>query len=234
MTVISAAKGLEKGTHKRMSEVIREILGSSVKFCCLTGPSFAEEVACDMPTTVVAVSEDEEVAKDVQQFFTTPSFRVYTNADLTGAELGNSLKNVIAICSGIVDGVGFGINTKVALIMRGKEEMIRLGLKLGAKKDTLNGLTGLGDLFLTAMSKKSRNYRAGNLIGEGISVKEALEKVKMTVEGYKTCPVVCELANINGVNIPIIQQAYEVLYKNKPPHKAIRELMTRNLKNEIG
>lgn len=232
MTIINLAKGLEQLSHNRLSRVANEELGK-INYCCLTGPSHAEEIAQDMPTTVVAASENIDTARNAQKLLTTPHFRIYTTTDLIGAELGGALKNPLAIGAGTISGIGFGDNSKVALIMRGLEEMVRLAVKLGAREKTIRGLAGMGDLIVTCISNYGRNYKAGQFIGQGIPVETALKKVGMVVEGYATCPVVCDLADLHQVEMPIFRQVYQILYKDKSPHKAVRELMMRDLKNEF-
>lgn len=230
--VISCAKGLEDNTGLPMSEVLKqEIPGARI--VALSGPSHAEEVGKDIPTAVVAASEDMEAAEFVQDLFMSPSFRVYTNSDITGVELGGALKNIIALCAGISDGLGFGDNTKAALMTRGIAEMSRLGVSMGAKPETFSGLAGIGDLIVTCTSMHSRNRRAGILIGEGKSVQEAIEEVKMVVEGVTTTKAAYDLARKQDIVMPITTQAYEVLFNGKNAKQAVMELMTRDKKYEI-
>jgi glycerol-3-phosphate dehydrogenase (NAD(P)+) len=230
--IVSCAKGLEDNTGLRMSEVLKqEIPGALV--VALSGPSHAEEVGKDIPTAIVAASEDMKAAEFVQDLFMSPSFRVYTNSDITGVELGGALKNIIALCAGISDGLGFGDNTKAALMTRGITEMSRLGVSLGAKPETFSGLAGIGDLIVTCTSMHSRNRRAGILIGEGKSVKEAIEEVKMVVEGVTTTKAAYDLAVKQGIEMPITTEAYEVLFNGKNAKQAVIELMTRDKKYEL-
>jgi len=230
--IVSCAKGLEDNTGLRMSEVLKqEIPGALV--VALSGPSHAEEVGKDIPTAIVAASEDMKAAEFVQDLFMSPSFRVYTNSDITGVELGGALKNIIALCAGISDGLGFGDNTKAALMTRGITEMSRLGVSLGAKPETFSGLAGIGDLIVTCTSMHSRNRRAGILIGEGKSVKEAIEEVKMVVEGVTTTKAAYDLAVKQGIEMPITTEAYEVLFNGKNAKQAVIGLMTRDKKYEL-
>lgn len=230
--LVSVAKGIEENTLMRMSQVIREEL-PECKVAVLSGPSHAEEVARDIPTTVVAASEDINIAKKVQDVFMTPTFRVYTNLDLIGVEVGGALKNIIALCAGISDGLGFGDNTKAALMTRGLTEIARLGQMLGAKKQTFAGLTGMGDLIVTCTSMHSRNRRAGIMIGQGKSVEEAQSEVKMVIEGIRTTKAAYELAKKSGIEMPIVNQAYNVLFKKQSPKSAVTNLMLRDKKHEM-
>lgn len=230
--VLNISKGLEEGSLKRLSEVIEEEL-SNVRVAVLSGPSHAEEVAHFIPTTCVVASKDDKTAGFVQDTLMNPFFRIYTNDDLVGVELGASLKNVIALAAGICDGMGLGDNTKAALMTRGITEIARLGVALGGKSDTFAGLSGIGDLIVTCTSMHSRNRRAGILIGQGKTSKQAIEEIGMTVEGYKTSAAAYELSCKAGVEMPIITEIYNVLYKDKNPKEAIYDLMTRSKKNEI-
>jgi glycerol-3-phosphate dehydrogenase (NAD(P)+) len=233
--VVNLAKGIENDTLLRMSEVLKQELPYSLhdKITTLSGPSHAEEVARRIPTTVVVAGFKEEVAKKVQQTFMTPYFRVYTNSDLIGVELGGSLKNVIAIASGIGDGMGLGDNSKGALLSRGLAEIIRLGEKLGAKRETFAGLSGLGDLVTTCISQFSRNRFVGEQIGKGQTLKEIESEMVMVAEGIRTTRSAYELSLKHQVEMPITQQVYQVLFENKKPREAITELMTRDPKSEI-
>ena len=232
MIVVSCSKGLEDGTGFRMSQVIQQEL-SNVTPVVLSGPSHAEEVAKDIPTTVVAASDNIKAAKLVQDIFMTTKFRVYTNPDVIGVELGGALKNVIALCAGISDGLGFGDNTRAALMTRGIAEMSRLGRAMGANPRTFSGLSGIGDLIVTCSSIHSRNRRAGILIGQGKSLKEAAQEVKMVVEGITTTKVAYEIATEKAVVMPITNEAYNVLFKGKKAQEAVSDLMTRNKKCEV-
>ena len=229
--ILNISKGIEEGTYKTLSEV----LGDELKGCTIavmSGPSHAEEVSRGIPTTNVVACSDINVAEYIQDIFMNPSFRIYTNNDILGVELGGSLKNVFALCCGILDGMGMGDNTKAALMTRGLVEMTRLGVKMGASKDTFSGLSGMGDLIVTCTSVHSRNRRAGILIGQGKTAKEAQEAVKMVVEGIRTCKAAKELADKVGVEMPIINEAYAVLFENEPLNEAIPKLMGRMKKNE--
>lgn len=229
--ILNIAKGLEEGTHKRMSQVIKEEI-PSCRVAVMSGPSHAEEVSRGIPTTNAVACDDEEVALYIQDIFMNPNFRVYTNPDIIGVELGGSLKNVIALCCGILDGMGLGDNTKAALMTRGLVEMKRLGVKLGAKAETFNGLSGMGDLIVTCTSMHSRNRRAGILIGQGKSLDEAQKEVNMVVEGVKTCRAAKELADKVGVEMPIVNEAYKVLFEGGDVKRAVSSLMGRMKNNE--
>jgi len=229
--VIICSKGLEESTGMRLSQVVQSELPDVVPVA-LYGPSHAEEVAIGIPTTVVSSSLNEKAAKKVQDIFMSPNFRVYTNDDLIGTEIGAALKNVIALCAGICDGLGYGDNSKAALMTRGITEIARLGTAMGAKAKTFSGLTGIGDLIVTCTSRHSRNWQAGNLIGKGYSVQEAQEKVKMVVEGISATRAAMELAEKYKVNMPICSEAYKILFENKDCKKAVYDLMTRSRKHE--
>lgn len=229
--IISIAKGIEPITKKRLSQVIKEELPEN-PVVVLSGPSHAEEVAKDIPTTVVVTSEQMEYAKEVQDLFMTTSFRVYTNDDIIGVEIGGAVKNIIALAAGISDGIGFGDNTKAALMTRGMTEIIRIGTKLGGKSETFSGLTGMGDLIVTCTSMHSRNRRAGILIGNGHSAEEAIKEVGMVVEGIKACKSFYELKEELNVEMPITDALYKVLFENKDPRSVVIELMTRDKKGE--
>lgn len=229
--IVMCSKGLEESTGMRLSEVVKSELPDVVPVA-LYGPSHAEEVAVGIPTTVVSSSLNEEAAKKVQDIFMSPNFRVYTNDDLTGTEIGAALKNVIALCAGICDGLGYGDNSKAALMTRGITEIARLGTAMGAKAKTFSGLTGIGDLIVTCTSRHSRNWRAGNLIGKGYSVQEAQDQVKMVVEGISATRAAKELSERYNVSMPICSEAYKILFENKDCRKAVYDLMTRRRKNE--
>lgn len=228
---VICSKGLEENTGLRLSEVVQQEL-PDVKVVALIGPSHAEEVAFGMPTTVVAASSDQNAARLVQDVFMSPRFRVYTNSDIIGAELGAALKNIIALCAGISDGLGYGDNCKAALMTRGLTEIARLGKAMGACSDTFSGLTGMGDLIVTCTSRHSRNWRAGYLIGKGKSLDEALAEVKMVVEGVTAARAAQRLAHKVGVNMPIVEQACKILFEGKSPAMAVDALMKRSKKNE--
>jgi len=199
----------------------------------LSGPSHAEEVSRKIPTTVVVAGFQEKIAKKIQRTFMNPYFRVYTNSDIIGVELGGSLKNVIAIASGICDGMGLGDNSRGALITRGLAEIIRLGEKLGAKRETFAGLSGLGDLVTTCISKYSRNRFVGEQIGKGKTLDQVLKEMTMVAEGVKTTKSAYQLSMKHKVEMPITEQIYTVLFEDKQPQLAIAELMTRDPKSEI-
>lgn len=230
--VVCCSKGLEEGSCKRLDEVIKEEIPSA-KRVVLSGPSHAEEVAKNIPSALVAASEDIAAAEFIQEIFMSPYFRVYTNTDVIGVELGGALKNVIALCAGIVDGLGLGDNTNAALMTRGIAEITRLGVSLGAKRNTFAGLTGIGDLIVTCTSIHSRNRRAGILIGQGKSTEEAIKEVKMVVEGITTTKAAYDLANRKNVIMPITSEAYDVLYNGKNAKEAVLSLMMRDKKLEI-
>lgn len=231
-TIVNLSKGLELNTLYRVSEICNEILPDS-KFVAISGPSHAEEVGRDIPTAIVASSTDMESAKLVQEVFSTDFFRVYTNDDLIGVEIGASLKNIIALAAGMCDGLGYGDNTIAALATRGIYEMSKLGKCLGAKPQTFNGLSGIGDLIVTCTSMHSRNRRAGVLIGKGKTPEEAFNEIGQVVEGIKTTKSAYELAKKNNVVMPITDSLYEVIYNNKSPKQAVMELMRRDYKQEI-
>lgn len=231
--VVSTAKGLEKSTLLRMGEVTAQMCsGRDHHFVCLSGPSHAEEVARDIPTTVVAASLEKAAAQSVQDLFMTPRFRVYSHHDVIGVETGGALKNIIALAAGICDGVGFGDNTKAALITRGLVEITRLGVAMGADPMTFAGLSGMGDLIVTCMSKYSRNRHFGEQIGQGKSFEEVLGSMQMVAEGVWTTKAAHQLARRHGIEMPIADEVYAVLFENKSPKKAVAELMTRQAKAE--
>lgn len=232
--VVNVAKGIEQGTLLRMSEMVVEMRNdiSLDRYACLSGPSHAEEVSRKVPTTVVAASASEETALTVQRAFMTDYFRIYTSNDLTGVELGGALKNVIAIGAGICNGVGFGDNTLAALITRGIAEMRRLGVALGARPDTFAGLSGLGDLIVTCMSRHSRNRFVGEQIGKGKRLNDIVNEMTMVAEGIETTRSVYELARRTGVEMPIAHKVHEILFEDKEPFLATRELMTREARVE--
>ncbi len=231
---VIVAKGIETGTLKLMSDVLlEEIPGiTGQKIVVLSGPSHAEEVSRDIPTTVVAASESQDLSIKVQENFSTDAFRIYTNSDIRGVELAGSVKNVIALAAGIVDGLGFGDNTKGALMTRGIAEMMRLGRKMGASESTFSGLAGIGDLITTCISKHSRNRRMGELIASGLTLEEALSKMTMVAEGVETTRSVYHLAKKLDIEMPITQEVYNTLFEGKNAKLAAKELMIRELKTE--
>ena len=228
--MVSVTKGIENGTSLRMSQVIAQETDRPV--VVLTGPSHAEEVALDMPTGCLAACADQALAEFVQDAFMSEAFRIYTGPDPIGAELGGALKNVIALCAGVSDGLGYGDNTKTLLMTRGLTEIARLGISLGAHRDTFAGLSGVGDLIVTCTSMHSRNRRAGILIGQGMGIQEAMKEVGAVVEGYYAAASAWELCQRQGVEMPILQAAYEVLYQGIPARTAMHELMVRKRKTE--
>ena len=223
--VVNVAKGFEKESLKRLSEVICEELPDD-KICVLSGPSHAEEVARTIPTSLVASSKSFTAASIVQDVLSSEFLRIYTANDMVGVELGGALKNVIAVCAGISDGLGLGDNTKAALITRGLSEMANLGVCMGADERTFMGLTGIGDLVVTCTSKHSRNNRFGNKVGSGVAVEQALKEVG-TVEGYYATLMAYQLGKKYGVELPIINSCYKVLYEGYSADLAVKELMTR-------
>lgn len=230
--VVSCSKGIEEGTGFRLSEVIKQEV-PQCETVALSGPSHAEEVGKGIPTTVVAASENLNAAEFIQDIFMSPKFRVYTNSDIIGVELGGALKNSIALCAGISDGLGFGDNTKAALMTRGIAEITRLGVSMGARRETFAGLAGIGDLIVTCTSMHSRNRRAGILIGQGKTLKEAVDEVKMVVEGITTTKAAFELAKKKEVIMPITTEAFNVLFNGKNAKQAVADLMMRDKKNEV-
>ena len=228
--VVSVTKGIEQGTQLRMSEVVAQETGKKV--VVLTGPSHAEEVALDVPTGCLSACDDKALAEFVQDAFMSEQFRIYTSPDAVGAELGAALKNVIALCAGVSDGLGCGDNTKAMLMTRGLTEMARLGISMGANKDTFAGLAGVGDLIVTCTSMHSRNRRAGILIGQGKSVEDAMNEVGAVVEGYYAAAAAYELCQRQGVDMPIVTAAYQCLYEGKSAREAVRDLLGRQKRPE--
>ncbi|MFV0465344.1 MAG: NAD(P)H-dependent glycerol-3-phosphate dehydrogenase [Lachnospiraceae bacterium] len=229
--IVSVAKGIEEKTLMTLAEIIEdEIPNADAAVLC--GPSHAEEVGAKLPTTVVAGAKTQQSAELIQSVFMNEYFRVYTSPDIIGMELGGALKNVIALAAGMADGLGFGDNTKAALITRGIAEIRRLAIEMGAKAETLNGLTGIGDLIVTCASKHSRNRKAGFLIGKGYSMQEAMDEVQMVVEGVYSAKAAIALGKKYHVSLPIIEQVNEVLFENKPAREAVTDLMIRDRKVE--
>ncbi|MFZ5570057.1 MAG: NAD(P)H-dependent glycerol-3-phosphate dehydrogenase [Thermodesulfobacteriota bacterium] len=233
--IVSASKGIENKTHLTMSAVLRETLAHvpARQITVLSGPSFAKEVARKVPTLVTVAGEDLETAGRIQHIFATAYFRVYTNNDMIGVELGGAVKNVIAIASGIVDGLGLGLNTRAALITRGLSEISRLGMKMGANPHTFAGLAGVGDLMLTCTGDLSRNHTVGKQIGAGKTLSAILDEMRMVAEGVRTAKSVYNLSRKLGVEMPISHQVYHVLYENLSPAEAVHRLMTRDLRHEL-
>ncbi len=230
--IVDVAKGIEADTLMTMSEVINEEIPQAT-VVALSGPTHAEEVANDLPTTIVSACKDISIAETVQKVFTNPVMRVYTNIDVKGVELCGALKNIIALASGIASGLGYGDNTKAALITRGLAEMERLGLKMGCLSDTFSGLAGMGDLIVTATSRHSRNNKCGYLIGQGFETKEAVRQVGMVVEGINAIPAAIRLGAEYEVELPIIEAVNQVVNHGKKPSDAVRALMGRDSKTEL-
>ena len=230
--VVSVAKGIEKDTALCLTQIIEEELKGKGRVVALSGPSHAEEVGRRVPTGCVAASTDMAAAELVQDVFMSPRFRVYTNSDVLGVELGAALKNVLALCCGVSDGMGLGDNTKALLMTRGMTEMARLGVALGGRKETFAGLSGMGDLIVTCTSMHSRNRRCGILVGQGKSVAEAMKEVGATVEGYYAALSAHQLAEKAGVEMPICECAYRVLYEGQSVREVVGALMSRNKKRE--
>ncbi len=228
---VCASKGLELGTRLRLSQVLTQVTGDGAPVSFM-GPSHAEEVAAGVPTTVVAASVDEARAQAVQQLVSSPRLRVYTNDDVPGCEMGGALKNVIAIAAGVSDGLGFGDNTKGALLTRGLAEISRLGMALGGRRETFFGLTGMGDLIATAMSRHSRNRHVGELLGKGQPLEQVLGGMFMVAEGIHTARVARELGQSRGIELPITEQVCAIALEGKDPGAALMTLMTRDLKSE--
>ena len=231
--VISVSKGIENGSFLLLTQIIEEELGGKNVVAALSGPSHAEEVGRRVPTAVVAACEDLKVAEWVQDLFMNERFRVYASQDVIGVELGAALKNVIALCAGCIDGLGYGDNTKAMLMTRGLTEVARVGEKMGGRKETFAGLTGMGDLIVTCTSMHSRNRRAGILIGQGVEVHEAMKQVGAVVEGYYAAAAGYAMAKKFNVEMPITEAAYKVLYNGEAIQDVFKALMTREKKHEI-
>lgn len=231
--LLSVAKGMEIDSLLTMEGVTREELGAQVAYAVLAGPSFAREVAQKQPTAVTIASRRREVAQHLQKLFSAPYFRVYTSHDVTGAEMGGALKNIFAIGTGILSGMGLGDNPRAAVITRGLAEMTRLGSRLGANPLTLTGLAGLGDLILTCTGSQSRNFQVGLKLGQGLPLAQILEGMTMVAEGVKASRAVHFLAERLGVEVPLVTAVYRILYEGLAPREAIKKLMTRELKDEL-
>ena len=229
--IINLSKGLELKTHFRISEILEDVLGD-INYAIVSGPSHAEEVIKEMPTTLVCASNNINLAKDIQDIFNRDYFRVYTSTDVIGVEIGGSIKNILAFGIGMADGLSYGDNSKAALITRGIHEMERFATSFGASEKTINGLAGIGDLIVTATSNLSRNNRTGRLIGEGYSIEESIAKVNMVVEGIPTTRAVYELSKEKNIEMPITYEIYKVLFEGKSAHQSVKDLMGRDLKNE--
>lgn len=231
--LVSVSKGIEKDTALTMTQIIAQEVGDSHPIVALSGPSHAEEVARRVPTALVSASKSQQAAELVQDLFMNEHFRVYASDDVLGVELSAAFKNIIALCAGCCDGMGFGDNTKAALITRGLSEIARLGEALGGRKDTFAGLAGVGDLIVTCTSMHSRNRRCGILIGKGTPPAQAVKEIGAVVEGYYAAANIKSLADRVGVEMPILQAAWQVLYQNADPRTVLRSLMTRAKKHEI-
>ncbi|MDR3288880.1 MAG: NAD(P)H-dependent glycerol-3-phosphate dehydrogenase [Peptococcaceae bacterium] len=229
-TLVNTAKGLEEHTHQRLSQILASELPEQ-RIAVLSGPSHAEEVGRNMPTAVV-VAADSDIAGQVQEMLMTPVFRIYTNRDMVGVELGGALKNVVALCTGMAEGLGFGDNTKAALMTRGLAEIARLGVDMGGDPLTFAGLAGVGDLIVTCTSKHSRNSRAGIALGQGKPLSQVLDEVGMVVEGVRTTRAAFELARLRHISMPIVEEAYKILYEQADPRAAVTQLMQRDKKRE--
>ncbi len=229
--VIICSKGFEKESLKTLDEVILEELPTA-KVGVLSGPSHAEEVSSSIPTVLVVASQHEEVLKKIQDTFMCEEMRIYTSKDVKGVELGGALKNIIAFCAGVAAGIGLGDNTFAALITRGLNELARLGVALGGEQETFYGLSGLGDLIVTCLSEHSRNRRAGKLIGKGKTLEEAQKEVGMVIESIDNIDVAYELCKRHQIEMPMVETAYQMIYKNLKPQEAVKKLMTRDKKSE--
>lgn len=231
--IVTASKGIEKNSLFTVTGIFNNLFGDAYKYAVLSGPSFAKEVVKENPAAVSVAANDREVTLMLQEVFSNSYFRVYRNNDVIGVELGGALKNVIAIASGISDGLGFGHNTRAALITRGLAEIVRLGVKMGAEARTFSGLSGLGDLVLTCTGDLSRNRSVGLKLGQGMTLKEILEAMHMVAEGVETTLSARHLALKMGVEMPIVEQVYQVLYNEKDAHKAVSNLMMRTYRQEF-
>jgi glycerol-3-phosphate dehydrogenase (NAD(P)+) len=227
-----ATKGFELSSGKLPHQVVQEVLGSERSMAVLSGPTFAREVGAGLPTALTIAANDEQFASDLAAALSGDNFRAYTSGDIVGVEVGGAVKNVLAIGAGISDGLGFGANTRIALINRGLAEMTRLGVALGARQDTFTGLAGMGDLVLTCTDNLSRNRRMGLAIARGQSIAEAQDEIQQVVEGVVAAKAVQQVAHSLGVEMPISQQIYRILYEGAPPRDAVRALMGRALKPE--
>ena len=230
--VLSVIKGIDPVRLKRMSELILDELGA-VKLAVLSGPTIAMEVAQGLPTTAVVASSDTKVARTLQMVLNSEKFRIYTNSDVVGVELGGSIKNIIAIACGVCDGLGFGTNAKAAIVTRGLAEMTRLGTAMGARSKTFSGLTGLGDLVTTCFSPQSRNRFVGEQLGKGIRIEKITRKMDMVAEGVETVKAVHRLGQKHRINLPITDEVFQIIYKNKNPQRAVNDLMNRRVKSEF-
>ncbi len=230
--IVSVVKGIENGTLLRPSEILGDVVGDEVRCVALSGPTIADELARKLPATACAACGDERLAREVQYTFSTNWLRIYTNSDIVGVELAAACKNIIAIAAGIIDGMRAGDNAKAALLSRGLAEITRLGLALGARVETFAGLTGLGDLVTTCISPKGRNRSFGERVGGGQTVEQAMQATESVIEGIATCRSVVSLAGERGIEMPITQAVYSIIFHGKSVEDAIVELMTRELKSE--
>lgn len=230
-SILWATKGLCCQSHRLLSDIAKEVLPKTINYGIITGPSFAKEVAQELPTAIVIASENQAFAKEMQNFWNSHYFRVYISSDLIGAQIGGAVKNALAIAVGISDGLGFGSNAKAALITRGLVEITRLGKKLGAEDETLSGLSCLGDLILTCTDDQSRNRRFGLMLGQGYTKDQALEKIGQVVEGIITSQAIMALSEKYDVEMPIVKETYDVLYHHKKAKDAVIHLMQRKLRN---
>jgi glycerol-3-phosphate dehydrogenase (NAD(P)+) len=232
--IVSASKGVERDSRRTMSAVLQDVLGDQhrARVGVLSGPSFAREVAASMPTAVTAAAQDVSVAEQVQRVFSGATFRVYTSTDVVGVEIGGAVKNVIAVAAGVTDGLGFGHNSRAALITRGLAEITRLAMQLGGERQTLAGLSGLGDLVLTCTGDLSRNRTVGLRLGRGERLEDIVASMTEVAEGVRNTASVRELAQSVGVEMPITEQMYQLIYEGKPPRQVVIDLMTRGLKRE--
>ena len=231
--IINAAKGMEIATSKRLSEIVNDVSKGNYEYCVLSGPTHAEEVARNMPAAIVAASSNIKFVKDVQIYFNSETLRTYTSSDVIGVELGGTLKNIIAIAAGFIDGMGFGDNAKAAIITRGLYEMMALGNAMGAQVSTFTGLTGIGDLVVTCTSKHSRNRAYGEALGKGKTIQEISDSIDMIAEGVYAAKAIYMLSKKLGIVMPITYEVYHIIYKNKNPLKSFKDLMNREMKMEI-
>jgi glycerol-3-phosphate dehydrogenase (NAD(P)+) len=232
--IICASKGIEQKTNLLVTDIIQDILGKrrSGNLAVLSGPSHAEEVSVRIPTAVVCASDNINLSKKIQKIFSNNYFRVYSSTDVKGVEIGGALKNIIAIASGIADGAKFGDNTKAAIMTRGMNEIMRFGLKMGAKMETFFGLSGIGDLIVTCSSKHSRNRYIGEQLGMGKNLKTVLNEMKMVAEGVMTTTAAYELAKLEKIDLPIVESVYQIIFEGRSPREATKLLMNRPLKKE--
>ncbi len=227
-----ATKGLDPGLHCLLHEVVLQTLPSSTPMAIMSGPTFATELAAGLPTAITVASSNSQFAAELATMLHNPNFRAYTSDDIIGVEVGGAVKNVLAIATGVADGLGYGANTRAALVTRGLAEMMRLGLALGGKQETFMGLAGMGDLVLTCTDNQSRNRRLGLSIGKGETLETALQEIGQEVEGISTAQHIHRIAHKHGIDMPISEQVYNILYQQLPPETAVNNLLTRKLKAE--